>query len=67
MTARDTSVSSFWKMIAGPLNGQDNWAGPNGMGPPTGTGDWRAAVGQPAFALQNSRGMMGLQDATQKR
>lgn len=23
---------------------KDNWAGPNGMGPPTGTGDWRAAV-----------------------
>jgi len=44
MTGRDKSVSGFWKVVAGPLNGQDNWAGPNGMGPPTGTGDWRAAV-----------------------
>jgi len=44
MTSRDKAVSDFWKFVAGPLNGKDNWAGPNGMGPPTGTGDWRAAV-----------------------
>jgi len=44
MTGRAQAVSDFWKALAGPLNGQDNWAGPGGMGPPTGTGDWRAAV-----------------------
>jgi RHS repeat-associated protein len=44
MTKRDQAVTDFWKGVAGPLNGKDNWAGPGGMGPPTGTGDWRAAV-----------------------
>ena len=44
MTKRDQAVTNFWKGVAGPLNGRDNWAGPGGMGPPTGTGDWRAAV-----------------------
>ncbi len=44
MTGRAQAVSDFWKAVAGPLNGQDNWAGPGGMGPPQGTGDWRAAV-----------------------
>ena len=44
MTKRDQAVTDFWKAVAGPLNGQDNWAGPGGMGPPKGTGDWRAAV-----------------------
>jgi hypothetical protein len=44
MTKRDQAVTDFWKGVAGPLNGKGNWAGPGGMGPPTGTGDWRAAV-----------------------
>lgn len=45
MTKRDQPVSAFWRIMAGPLNPQsDNWAGPGGMGPPGGTGDWRAAV-----------------------
>jgi len=44
MTKRDQAVTDFWKGVAGPINGKDNWAGPGGMGPPQGTGDWRAAV-----------------------
>ena len=45
MTGRDKSVSGFWKVVAGPLDpSKDNWAGPNGMGPPGGRGDWAAAV-----------------------
>jgi len=44
MTGRDRAVNDFWKAVAGPLNGKDNWAGPNGMGVPQGAGDWRAAV-----------------------
>ncbi len=44
MTKRDQAVTDFWKGVAGPINGRDNWAGPGGMGPPAGTGDWRAAV-----------------------
>lgn len=44
MTKRDQAVNDFWKVVAGPLNKKDNWAGPGGMGPPTATGDWRAAV-----------------------
>jgi hypothetical protein len=36
MTERNQAVSGFWKVVAGPLDGQDNWAGPGGMGPPTG-------------------------------
>jgi RHS repeat-associated protein len=44
MTERDQAVTDFWKGVAGPINGKDNWAGPGGMGPPQGTGDWRAAV-----------------------
>ena len=45
MTSRDNPVSDFWKVIAGPLDAsKDNWAGPGGMGPPGGTGDWRAAL-----------------------
>jgi len=45
MTSRDKAVSGFWKAVAGPNDGSnDNWAGPNGMGPPGGPGDWRAAV-----------------------
>lgn len=45
MAGRDKSVNDFWKVVAGPLDpSKDNWAGPNGMGPPSGTGDWRAAL-----------------------
>ena len=45
MTGRAEKVSGFWKAVAGPLDpSKDNWAGPDGMGPPGGTGDWRAAV-----------------------
>jgi len=44
MTKRDQAVTDFWKGVAGPINGKDNWAGPGGMGVPQGTGDWRAAV-----------------------
>jgi RHS repeat-associated protein len=45
MTGRAKAVSVFWKVIAGPIDlSEDHWAGPGGMGPPGGTGDWRAAV-----------------------
>jgi hypothetical protein len=45
MTNRDVAVSGFWKVVAGPLDpSKDHWAGPGGMGPPGGAGDWRAAV-----------------------
>lgn len=40
----DTGGQRFLEGVAGPINGQDNWAGPGGMGPPTGTGDWKTAV-----------------------
>jgi hypothetical protein len=33
------------KLVSGPLDpSQDNWAGPGGMGPPGGRGDWAASV-----------------------
>lgn len=45
MTKRNQAVSDFWKVIAGPLDpSNNNWAGPGGMGPPRGRGDWAAAV-----------------------
>jgi len=45
LTSRDKPVNDFWKVVAGPLDpSKNNWAGPGGMGPPGGTGDWRAAV-----------------------
>lgn len=45
ITKRDVAISGFWKVIAGPLDpSKDHWAGPGGMGPPGGTGDWRAVV-----------------------
>jgi hypothetical protein len=45
ITARDVPVSDFWKVLAGPIDpSKNNWAGPNGMGPPSGAGDWRAAL-----------------------
>ena len=58
MTGRDKPVSDFWKAVAGPLNGQDNWAGPNGMGPPTGTGDWRAAMHDYNWSTNDINGKM---------
>jgi RHS repeat-associated protein len=56
MTERDKSVNKFWQLVAGPLNpSDDHWAGPNGMGPPGGTGDWRAAVHDYNFSTTASR------------
>ena len=45
LTGREQQLSSFSQFAFGPLDpSQNNWAGPGGMGPPQGTGDWRASV-----------------------
>jgi hypothetical protein len=54
------------KLVSGPLNpSQDNWAGPGGMGPPGGQGDWAASVHDYNFntngiTIQNTGHYFGL-------
>jgi RHS repeat-associated protein len=45
LTGREQQLSSFSQFAFGPLDpSKNNWAGPGGMGPPQGTGDWRASM-----------------------
>jgi RHS repeat-associated protein len=45
LTGREQQLSTFSQIAFGPLDpSQNNWAGPGGMGPPQGTGDWRASM-----------------------
>ncbi len=47
LTGRETPLQGglLIKLAAGPLDpSQDHWAGPGGMGPPDGRGDWAASV-----------------------
>ena len=54
------------KLVSGPLDpSQDNWAGPGGMGPPGGQGDWAASVHDYNFntngiTIQNTGHYFGL-------
>ena len=49
-------------LVSGPglsPDGPNNWAGPGGMGPPTGQGDWAASMHDSNF---NANGHIGLSD-----
>jgi RHS repeat-associated protein len=54
------------KLLSGPLNpNDDHWAGPGGMGPPGGQGDWAASVHDYSFfshdiTIQNTGHYFGL-------
>lgn len=53
------------KLMSGPLDLKDNWAGPGGMGPPTGQGDWASSVHDYSFfmhdiTIQNTGHYFGL-------